>query len=306
MALGLYLLSRMDAHTSYADDGARHARARHRHRAVHAGADDHRAEHRRLPRPRRRDLRGDVLPHPRQLVRRRDLRHGLLQRPRATRCPAPSRPCPASTRAPIATPKALHAHPAEQIAPIVDAYAHAIHVVFLAAVPVALRRRSCWRCSSRRCRCATRPGPGAATSATAFGMPEGADSAQQLQIAIARLFRRRGREASARSGEASGTELDVGDGWCVGQVHVRARLGRDSQPGGDRAAGPRARRRCCGRPSTRARDAGYLDRRRRPARAHRRPARRRSTKLVAATARLAGRASSATGAPTTTRCSPRR
>ena len=44
----------------------------------------------------------------------------------------------ASTRAAIATPKALHSLPAAQIAPIVDAYAHAIHVVFLAAVPVAL------------------------------------------------------------------------------------------------------------------------------------------------------------------------
>jgi len=29
-------------------------------------------------------------------------------------------------------------------------------------------------------------------------------------------------------GEASGTTLDIADGWCVAQVHVRDRLGADS------------------------------------------------------------------------------
>jgi hypothetical protein len=62
----------------------------------------------------------------------------------------------------------------------------------------------------------------------AFGMPEGADSAQQLKIAIARLFRKQGRVALPAIREASGTTLDIADGWCVAQVHVRDRLGADS------------------------------------------------------------------------------
>jgi MFS family permease len=37
----------------------------------------------------------------------------------------------------VSTPAELHQYPKAKIAPIVDAYAHAIHVVFLAAVPVA-------------------------------------------------------------------------------------------------------------------------------------------------------------------------
>lgn len=62
----------------------------------------------------------------------------------------------------------------------------------------------------------------------AFGMPEGADSAQQLQIAIARLFRNQGRVALPAIREASGTTLDVADAWCVAQVHVRRHLRADS------------------------------------------------------------------------------
>ena len=63
------------------DHGDLHDHFGRRHRPVHAGADDHRPEHRRLPRPRRRDLGGHLLPDSGQLVRRRDLRHHLLQRP---------------------------------------------------------------------------------------------------------------------------------------------------------------------------------------------------------------------------------
>ena len=73
------------------DDGRRdrllqdlpvHARARCRHRAVHAGPGDHRAEHQRLPRPRRRDLGRHVLPDARQLVRRGRVRRDLLRQAR--------------------------------------------------------------------------------------------------------------------------------------------------------------------------------------------------------------------------------
>ena len=46
--------------------------------------------------------------------------------------PAAVAASPGVDPAAVATPEALHAYPADQIAPIVEAYAHAMHVVFLA------------------------------------------------------------------------------------------------------------------------------------------------------------------------------
>jgi EmrB/QacA subfamily drug resistance transporter len=127
----------------------------------------------------------------------------------------------------VRTPATLHAHPAAQIAPIVDAYAHAIHVVFLAAVPVAVvafvlalfLKEVPLRGTSRA---------GASDVGSAFGMSEAADSSVQLQIAIARLFRSKGRAAFQTIREDSGTAMDVADGWCVAQVHIRLRVGADT------------------------------------------------------------------------------
>lgn len=137
----------------------------------------------------------------------------------------------------IATPAELHSHPSAQIAPIVDAYAHAIHLVFLAAVPVAgaafvlslflkevpLRRTS--RAS------ASDVGEG-------FAMPTGADSMLQLQNAIGCILRSNPRAAAEAVWASSGTTLDVSDGWCVGQIHVRERNGADTSI---RAVGERVR-----------------------------------------------------------------
>jgi MFS family permease len=137
----------------------------------------------------------------------------------------------ASTRgvdpAAINTPKQLHAYPATQIAPIVDAYAHAMHIVFLAAVPVAgaafvlalFLKEVPLRESSRA---------GAADVGGGFGMPESGDSNQQLQVAIARLIRTRGGAALDRLRRSSGTDLDVANAWCLGEVHLRDRLGSDT------------------------------------------------------------------------------
>ena len=127
----------------------------------------------------------------------------------------------------IGTPAELHAHPSAQIAPIVDAYAHAIHLVFLTAVPVAglafllslFLKEVPMRGTSRTA--ASDVGEG-------FGLPEGADSLLRLQTAIARLVRTRGPEAAQAIRDASGTALDVADGWCVGQVHIRERVGADT------------------------------------------------------------------------------
>ena len=123
----------------------------------------------------------------------------------------------------ISTPSALHAYPPAQIAPIVGVYSHAIHVVFLAAVPVAgvafvlalFLKEVPLRETSRA---------GAADVGEGFGMAEGADSAACLQVAIARLFQRDGPQIWHAVWRDSGTSLGVADGWCVGQVHLRARV----------------------------------------------------------------------------------
>lgn len=135
----------------------------------------------------------------------------------------------ASTRgvdpAAISTPKQSHSYPAAQIAPIVDA--HAMHIVFLCAVPVAgaafvlalFLKEVPLRESSRA---------GANDVGGGFGMPDSADSNQQLQVAIARLIRSRGGVAMDRLRRSSGTDLDAANAWCVGQVHERDRFGGDT------------------------------------------------------------------------------
>jgi EmrB/QacA subfamily drug resistance transporter len=127
----------------------------------------------------------------------------------------------------VGTPKALHAYPPAQIAPIVDAYAHALHEVFLYAVPVAglafvlslFLKEVPLRDTAKA---------GAGDVGDAFGMPERAESLHQLQLAIGRVLRNGGPAALAEIRDASGTRLGVGDGWCVGAVYLRARLGRDA------------------------------------------------------------------------------
>jgi hypothetical protein len=86
------------------------------------------------------------------------------------RLPAAVAASPGVDPAAVTSPQALHAYPDAQIAPIVDAYAHAIHVVFLAAIPVA-SPPSWSRCSSSGYRCAARPATQHPTSAKALACP---------------------------------------------------------------------------------------------------------------------------------------
>ena len=67
--------------------------------------------------------------------------------------------------------RTLHAHPAAQIAPIVDAYSHALHVVFLAAVPVAARRVRPGAVLARGAAARYLPRTAPPTSATASACP---------------------------------------------------------------------------------------------------------------------------------------
>src|SRR3954471_16142792 len=141
------------------------------------------------------------------------------------RLPAAVAASPGVDPASVASPQALHAHTDAQIAPIVAAYAHAMHVVFLAATPVGLvafvvalfLKQVPLRGTARE----TAPDVG-----EGFGVPESADANQQLQAAIARLVRHKGRTELRRVRERSGAAFDASDGWSVGQVYLRSRLGR--------------------------------------------------------------------------------
>src|SRR3954453_10474086 len=112
----------------------------------------------------------------------------------------------------VATPQSLHAYPAAQIAPIVDAYAHAIHVIFLVAVPVPLvafvlalfLKEVPLRGTARET---------AADVGEGFGVPDGADARQQLPLAIARLLQRKARPHLPLVRLRSGAGFGPADSW---------------------------------------------------------------------------------------------
>ena len=143
----------------------------------------------------------------------------------SNRLPAAVAASPGVDPAAVSTPTALHAYPADQIAPIVAAYAHAVHVVFLAAVPVPLVALVLALFLKEV------PLRGTAQSTAAdvgegFGMPEGSDARQQLQLAIARLLQRKGRTHLPLVRLRSGAGFGPSDSWVVGQVYLRSRLER--------------------------------------------------------------------------------
>ncbi|HET6939834.1 MAG TPA: MFS transporter, partial [Nocardioides sp.] len=141
------------------------------------------------------------------------------------RLPAAVAASPGVDPAAVSSPEALHSYPADQIAPIVAAYAHAVHVVFLTAVPVPLvalvlavfLKEVPLRGTARG---------SASDLGEGFGMPEGDDAKQQLQLAIARLLQRKGRTHLPMVRERAGVRFGVADQWAVGQVYLRSRLGR--------------------------------------------------------------------------------
>ncbi|WP_051218461.1 MDR family MFS transporter [Nocardioides insulae] len=128
------------------------------------------------------------------------------------------------------SPDLIDSLPAAQRGPIVDAYADALSTVFLAAVPVALLalvlalflKEVPLRQSNRR---------GAADVGDGFAMPEDADSQIALQRAIARLVQVDPRQTQARIREASGTRLDAASAWCVRQIIVREDLNLETNLG---------------------------------------------------------------------------
>jgi EmrB/QacA subfamily drug resistance transporter len=122
----------------------------------------------------------------------------------------------------VSVPRLLHAQAAAVIAPVLDAYSSALHVVFLDAVPVAvLGLVLALFLKEVPLRGAVQAGAGEV--AGGFAMPVGRDSALQLQQAVATLMRQAPREELAAL--RAGTDLGPADTWCAVQVGVRRRLG---------------------------------------------------------------------------------
>jgi hypothetical protein len=127
------------------------------------------------------------------------------------------RASPAVNPAAVHTPKALHALGAEQIGPVVHAYAQALDKVFLWATPVALvgfvlaltLKEVPLRGSSR----ASAPDLG-----DGFGMATDQNAEERLQRAIAAIIRTRARDQLKQLLDASGTTLGTAGRWGVLQV----------------------------------------------------------------------------------------
>jgi EmrB/QacA subfamily drug resistance transporter len=122
------------------------------------------------------------------------------------------------------TPDGLHSYPTDQIQPIIDAYAHAVHVVFLAAVPVALVAFVlAWFLKEVPLRDSTRAG--ARDVGDGFGMPEHSDRVKRLELAIGRLNRKITRDDLVTMWREAGTTLAVADAWCLAQVRLHLHVG---------------------------------------------------------------------------------
>jgi EmrB/QacA subfamily drug resistance transporter len=131
---------------------------------------------------------------------------------------------PAQLGAAVQSPEGVDRLAPEAAAPIVEAYAHALHTVFLWTVPVAavgfvvalflkqVRLRDTARAGS------TDMGDGFASPATASG-----DSAKLLELAVGKLVRGMGPETARAIVSGSDTRLDVAGAWAVMQVELMTR-----------------------------------------------------------------------------------
>jgi hypothetical protein len=116
------------------------------------------------------------------------------------------------------SPEALHALPPAQQAPLINAYAEALHNVFLYAVPVALLALVI---AIFLPQVTLRGGGGTTGTGEGFAMPEGADADTQLENIIGKVLRKKGASAAPEVLAASGSSLDIPMSWGVMGVYLR-------------------------------------------------------------------------------------
>ncbi len=126
----------------------------------------------------------------------------------------------------VQTPGALHSLPTPLATPIVNAYAETIQSVFLYAIPIAIAafvlalflKEVPLRDFAR----ASAPDLG-----EGFGMLDVESSDGELERAIAQVVRRDGAAAAPGILADSVTGLEPADAWCVAQVHLRRQYAGD-------------------------------------------------------------------------------
>ncbi|WP_328333690.1 MULTISPECIES: MDR family MFS transporter [unclassified Streptomyces] len=120
-------------------------------------------------------------------------------------------------------PKSLHRLPGATAAPIIQAYAHTIHTVFLWTVPVALigfvvalfLKQVKLRDSARA---------GSTDMGEGFAAPASGDSAKMLEFSVAKILHSQDPDLARRIVAESDTRLDMAGAWAVMQVELLTRL----------------------------------------------------------------------------------
>ncbi|WP_243057695.1 MDR family MFS transporter [Nocardioides sp. SR21] len=132
---------------------------------------------------------------------------------------------PGVTPADLATPSALHQLDELLIAPILDAYAAALSQVFLWAAPVALVALAL-AIALPQVRLSDDLQPSAADLGEGFGLPEARDAEERIAQRVANVLYARGREGVQEMLERADLGMDEGRVWALVQVHGLTEAGR--------------------------------------------------------------------------------
>ncbi len=125
---------------------------------------------------------------------------------------------PGVTQADLKTPSTLHALPEKTIGPIVDAYADALNHVFFWAVPVALVA-FVLALLLPRVKLADSLAPAANDIGSGFGAPEAPHNQDVLSRRVANLLYGRRDDRVLELLEAGESDLDAAAIWCLVQVY---------------------------------------------------------------------------------------
>jgi EmrB/QacA subfamily drug resistance transporter len=122
-----------------------------------------------------------------------------------------------------ASPAAVHALPAAKAAPIVAAYADTVQTLFRAGIPVAVAALLLGLFLKQ---VPLRSGAQASATdvGTGFGMPKAQSSRDELELAVARVLQRHGRGSLPAILAEAHTSLDVAQAWCVLQVDLHLKV----------------------------------------------------------------------------------
>lgn len=141
------------------------------------------------------------------------------------RLPAAIARSPGVTAAQVATPGALHALDDHLIRPIVDAYSEALSHVFLWAAPIALVAFFL-ALFLPQVKLADSLAPVASDLGSGFGAPESLPNVEILSRRIANLLYGRHRDHVLEVLESTGAGMDAASIWALVQVHGLTAAGR--------------------------------------------------------------------------------